>query len=186
MLGWRVCRNCGVPATVLTQSGGPDWCTAHAPKPKVGPGWEFLCYAGAAGNYELTRKVDDGLLGCSCQSYRFAKGVKTCKHVREHLQVHPELLKGLAKTQDGGTISALAAAWQQNFGKDLKKALKVEAERLMQDAKNRAPKYVAYYEYGVEKPYKPRELPKASVAAKAEPTPSAPKRKRAITFGEDL
>ncbi len=31
--------------------------------------------------YDIKRREADGHLGCGCTSYRFAKGIKTCKHL---------------------------------------------------------------------------------------------------------
>lgn len=31
--------------------------------------------------YEIKRRLADGHLGCGCGAYRFARGIKTCKHL---------------------------------------------------------------------------------------------------------
>ncbi len=46
--------------------------------------WEHVAYVESEndnGEYEIKRHPNTGALGCTCGSYRFSKGVKTCKHL---------------------------------------------------------------------------------------------------------
>lgn len=49
-------------------------------------GWSFVAsiesHSRIGKRYEIKRRESDGLLGCSCVAYRFAKGEKTCKHLQ--------------------------------------------------------------------------------------------------------
>lgn len=42
---------------------------------------EVESFTDSTERYEIKRRIADGHLGCSCLGYRFAKGVKTCKHL---------------------------------------------------------------------------------------------------------
>ena len=49
--------------------------------------WEHVAFVksltDARKRYEIKRRAADGLLGCSCPSWKFSKMVKTCKHIAQ-------------------------------------------------------------------------------------------------------
>jgi hypothetical protein len=49
--------------------------------------------------HEVRRRVADGVLGCDCKSYQFAKGVKTCHHLAGLAQTTGAQLEQSVKVQ---------------------------------------------------------------------------------------
>jgi hypothetical protein len=134
--------------------------------------------SGVRTTYELRRRKSDGHIGCSCQGYQFAKGTdKSCTHINEHLLAHPDDAVGASRRQQYSEFGS-------GISKSVQEALQKIAQDEMYKAAQRTPKsYATYMEYGA----RPNKMPpKASVAAKPKAEPAAPRRKRAITFGEDL